>query len=203
MTTQAVPASRTKSRIYLIAIIALFFGPLLIAWLLVGRWQPGGSVHHGELLNPAQPIVSFSAQRLDGTQLTDKDLYGHWTLLFLNPQSNCAQDCRTQLYNMRQARLALGKNMQRAQTVLLTRVSPSIDFQQWLAQEHSAMSAATLEPQSAAAAFFLQAFPTRNEEAWIYLLDPLGNLLMRYPSDINPKGILEDLKRLFKYSKIG
>jgi hypothetical protein len=53
--------------------------------------------------------------------------------------------------------------------------------------------------------FFTQAFADGSAAVgeWIYLIDPLGNLLMRYGSDANPKGMLEDLERLLKYSKIG
>ena len=37
----------------------------------------------------------------------------------------------------------------------------------------------------------------------LYIIDPLGNLMMSYPPDINPRGIMKDLKKLLKFSRIG
>jgi len=51
---------------------------------------------------------------------------------------------------------------------------------------------------------FLQAFVEAEQgSGWIYLVDPLGNLLMRYPTTVKPGGMLKDLKRLLRLSKIG
>lgn len=203
MATADVNEKASKSRIYLLIIIALFAVPLLLAWLLVGRWQPGGFVHHGELLNPAQPIQQLQAQTLEGSELDQSTLQHYWTLVFINNEKNCDDNCRQSLYNMRQIRLALGKNIDRAQTLLLLSEAPDDDLQTWLSREHAAMlKAVGNEPTRT---FFQNAFPTddNNKDSWIYLTDPLGNLVMRYGLSVDSKGILEDLRRLMKYSKIG
>ena len=202
MAASNIEKKAARSRIYLLIIIALFVIPLLIAWLLVGRWQPSGSVHHGELLNPAQPISHLQAQPLSGDALDKVYLQRYWTLVYINQTKACDNECRDGLYNMRQIRLALGKNIDRAQTLLLLAEKPDNELQAWLAKEHLAMTKAVSDDKTMD--FFQQAFSgDSHQNSWIYLVDPLGNLVMRYGIEVNSKGILKDLKRLMKYSKIG
>lgn len=191
---------QAKNRLFLVFIIALFAVPLLVAWLLVGHWQPAATRNHGELLNPVRPLMQFAATEVDGAELDSRYLHGRWTLVY-PAGSDCGQDCRTSLYDMRQVRLALGKDIDRLQTLLLLPQAPSAELSAWLAQEH------TQTTQAIAAApttdFFVQAFPDAAIGDGLYLLDPLGNLVLRYRADVDPRDILKDIKHLLKLSKIG
>lgn len=182
--------------------MALFVAPLLAAWLLVGHWRPAGTTHHGELLDPARPVVHLGVRQANGQELNTAFLRGRWTLAYLGG-AGCGERCQHGLYNMRQVRLALGKDMGRAQTLLMLSEAPGSELVQWLNHEHAAMTVGVAD--AATLSFFDQAFAGSSAapNEWIYVIDPLGNLLMRYRTDDNPKGILEDLRRLFKYSKIG
>ncbi|MEZ5600135.1 MAG: hypothetical protein R3F36_03615 [Candidatus Competibacteraceae bacterium] len=73
---------------------------------------------------------------------------------------------------------------------------------QWLATEHAAMllGLADAKTRNSLPEAFGQPGPSGD---WVYLLDPLGNLLMRYPVTVNPSGILKDLRRLLRLSEIG
>lgn len=103
---------------------------------------------------------------------------------------------------MRQVRLALGKDIDRAQTLYMPAQVPSADLLEWLGREHAAMTVGTAD--QATVDFFMQVFPNpAADKHWIYLIDPLGNVLMRYDSEQDPKGMLKDLKHLLKLSKIG
>ncbi len=204
MSTEILHPSRNRNRVYLLLLIALCIVPIVVAWLMVGRWQPGGTVNHGELLNPARPVTQFQLGQMDGGALDVDYLRGRWTLAYLG--AGCAHSCQNALYIMRQVHLALGKDAPRAQTLLMLAEAPDQELRQWLQQEHKAMTVGVSDATTHN--FFLHAFPeVAIEGDWIYLLDPLGNLLMRYRTELqNPvdsKGILDDLKRLFKYSKIG
>ncbi|MCB1777483.1 MAG: hypothetical protein KDI50_08600 [Candidatus Competibacteraceae bacterium] len=184
-------------------VIACFVLPLVTAWLLLAdNWRPSGSAQHGELLKPAQPLPNLLLTPIAGHPWNAAALHNHWLMVYVGGTTNCNEHCRAALYDMRQVRLALGKEIVRVSTVLLLDEMPEADFREWLAVEHAEMLAgvASVEIRNA----FLQAFPEAGQVgAWIYLVDPLGNLLMRYPTTVNPGGILKDLKRLLRLSKIG
>ena len=192
-----------RQRLILLFVIACFVLPLTVAWwLLADHWRPSGSVQHGELLNPAQPLPNLRFTPVDGRSLDEAALRNHWLMVYVGGATNCDEQCRTALYDMRQVRLALGKEIVRVNTVLLLDGMPTVDLRNWLAAEHAEMlaGAASAEIRND----FLQAFPEAGQVgAWIYLVDPLGNVLMRYPTTVKPGGMLKDLKRLLRLSKIG
>lgn len=191
-----------RQRLILLFIIACFAVPLAAAWLLVGRWQPNSSIQHGELLNPARPLANLRFTTLDTPALDQMSIRAHWVLVYLYPAAECNAPCQTVLYNMRQARLALGKDMGRVKTLLLLDAPPNPTLYQWLTAEHPAMMVgiADVVTRNELSSAFGSA-DTAGE--WIYLLDPLGNLLMRYSTAVDPRGILKDLQRLLRLSNIG
>jgi len=190
-----------RQRLYLILIIACFLVPLALSWWLVGHWRPSGSAQHGELLNPAQPLVelpfSLGGQPADATAFQ-----GFWVLIHAASAAECAAPCQTALYDMRQVRLALGKDLERVKTLVLLDGPPMEELRQWLEVEHAEMAVGSTDAATQDRLNAAFPIPGRADE-WIYLVDPLGNLLMRYPVTVDPSGILKDLKRLLRLSKIG
>lgn len=201
MKTDSSPA-RWRPRLMLLFIIACFAVPLATAWWLVGHWTPAGTGQHGELLHPARPLPAPRFTPLDDGGPDGTALRGHWGLVYVGSATACRASCQTALYDLRQVRLALGKDMGRVKTVLLLDDVPVPGLRQWLATEHAAMVVGVAD--LAARTELTGAFPTPGVAGeWIYLLDPLGNLLMRYPVGGEPRGMLEDLRRLLRLSKIG
>jgi len=196
----AIPAV-WRARLALLLIIACFAVPLASAWLLVGHWRPEGSVQHGELLDPARP-VELRLVLPDGKPLASAGLHGRWILAYIGSATSCDERCRTGLYDIRQVRLALGRDMDRVKTLLLLESQPEADFQRWLSAEHPALTVGLAD--SATRTALTNAFQSPGQVGdWLYVLDPLGNLLMRYRIDVEPRGLLKDLQRLLKWSKIG
>jgi hypothetical protein len=190
-----------RQRLILLFIIACFVVPLATAWLLVGTWHPGSSVQHGDLLNPARPLTALRFTSPDHAPQADSPPRGYWLLIWVNSATACAGACQTALYDMRQVRLALGKDMDRVKTLLLLDGSPDADLRQWLASEHPALTVGVAEASTRTE--LSGAFGVSSGGEWIYLVDPLNNLLMRYPATVEPRGMLKDLQRLLRLSKIG
>lgn len=123
-------------------------------------------------------------------------------MIYVGSATACDERCRTALYDMRQVRLALGKDRERVNTLLLLEETPAPALRQWLADQHAALLVGVAD--RAARAELVGAFPTPGTAGdWIYLLDPLGNLLMRYPVASEPRGMFKDLQRLLRLSKVG
>jgi hypothetical protein len=106
---------------------------------------------------------------------------------------------------MRQVRLAQGENLRRVQRLfLVTGASDSADLSTVL-DDYPDMAAAWLSPEQVAAiapVFSVEGISMQDADN-IYLVDPLGNLMMYYPPEVDPRGMIQDLQRLLKYSRIG
>ena len=202
MTAVATNPNLKRNRRYLLLLLALFALPPLAAWLLIDVWRPGVTVHHGELLDPAQPLPALQGLDTNGVPFDPELLRGRWAMAYLSAGQACQESCQTTLYQMRQMQIALGKDMQRVQTVLMFTSEPQADILDWLQQEHDAMLKIILSDQTVVH-LITEAFESEVVGQGIYLIDPLGNLFMRYAPDTDPGDILKDFKRLLKYSKIG
>jgi hypothetical protein len=202
---------RPHQRRLLIALVLLFFAPLGLAfYLYYGHvsWRPGGRVNHGDLIDPARPLPALALPLAAGggaadSVSTDPDFLRHrWTLLYWGPGS-CPARCRTNLYNTRQVRTALDRDRDRVQRVFIAQ-GDCCDMEYLRAQHPDLI---TVRATSAAAPL-LALLPgadgssAANAER-IYLIDPLGNLMMSYAPDAKPKGMLEDMKRLLGLSHVG
>ena len=100
---------------------------------------------------------------------------------------------------MRQSRLSLNNEMTRVNRVFLA--TSTCCNNEFLDREHPGQ--VTLDATGPEAASLVAAFPTADRERSLYVVDPLGNLVMRYDTRDTPKGLLDDLKKLLKLSHIG
>jgi cytochrome oxidase Cu insertion factor (SCO1/SenC/PrrC family) len=196
----AAPSIR-RARLKLLGIAAVFAGPLLaasLAYLARDVLPVPEPVSHGEIIEPARPLKPFSLATPTGGRLKLEDLRGHWTLVFVD--GACDKDCKKILYYTRQIREALGRDADRVRRLYLltTAVSPG-DLNALLA-EHPGLLMAFASPEQAR--FTLQLTDSEKENA-VYVVDPLGNLMMRYSERAKPKGMLKDLKKLLRISRVG
>jgi len=208
MTTATSPKpGKARSRLILLLLFLVFAGPMLVAWLVATNqdWRPPGSVAHGTLVTPIRPLPSLTLKRLDGDPLTLEDLRGQWTLLYIGP-SLCGDVCQKNLYNIRQARLALGEDTHRVQRLMVLTDTDHADALARTLTQHEGLLVASAE--GGVLSRFLQHFhvtegDSPEREQRIYTLDPLGNLVLFYEPDADPKGLLKDLERLLKASQVG
>src|SRR5262249_7470572 len=183
-------ALRARNLRMLAMLAGLFLLPLVIAfWMYYGTaWRPARHVNHGDLITPARPLPAANAE------LFQKK----WSLVYIG-NGQCDEACRRSLYVMRQTRLSLNSEIKRVQRVFV--VTSDCCARDFLAREHQGLVVldATAPPASA----LLDVFPAEQRERSVFIVDPLGNLMMRYDMRQNPKGLLEDLKKLLTLSHIG
>jgi len=204
-TREAVKASQRK----LLLILACFGVPLLLAtvWLQVLRASDGtvGDTSRGQLVQPPLPFEDFALQDVDGQPWQLADLRGLWTLLYL-PEGECSDACEKNLYHMRQVRLALNHRMDRVQRVVVTDAPQQLGEE--LVAEHPGLLVLGGDP-AARSSFVDQvraAEAAMGDDAsftGIYLVDPNGNLMLRFAEDLDPRSMLKDVKHLLKISRIG
>lgn len=186
-----------KSRIQFLLIAAFFVGPLAIAaWLYFGGsdWRPVGQTNHGTLIEPVITLPMASLPTAAGLQTPPEFLRGKWSLLYLE-RSDCGERCRHTLVQLRQIRLAFGAEADRLQRVFLC--DGAIPEAPWFEAGHRGLIYAI----SAAGSSLTAALGPL--DSGLYIVDPLGNLMMRYPIDTQSKAIYQDLKKLLKLSRIG
>lgn len=187
-----------RSNLQAWALVLLFFGPLAVAVYLYydTDWRPGDSNNHGELIVPAVPLPAVELPVQGGGRTGPGFLRDNWSLVYVG-RDGCGAPCREALYNGRQMRLALGRLMDRVDRVYLyVGAPPEAEF---IAAEHPDMVVADASGPEAAG--LLGALAGQPEGYW--LVDPLGNAMMRYPADQAPRGMMDDIKRLLRLSRIG
>ena len=184
-----------KSRLSLWLLIALCTAPVVASYVAFYFMPPSGHVNYGELIE-ARPLPDARLALADGTPLQWHQLKGKWLMVIVD-SGTCDAECQRKLLYLRQVRLAQGKNMDRVERVwLITDAALPADpvvreFQgTWLIR--------------AAGSEFLRQFPAQRAAAdHIYVIDPLGNLMLRFPRDADPRKMVKDIARLLKISRIG
>lgn len=190
-----------RGRIQFLLLALLFIGPLAIAWVLYfggGAWKPAGTTNHGILIEPPAllPEVRIAESGPDGS---DGDLRGRWTMLYLDGGA-CGDRCLAALDLSARVRLALGRRLARVQRAYIAEGPEPLpvlpEGQSDLMMAHA--SRPDLAP-------LLEALPADlpRDGSEILLVDPLGNLMMRFPLTEDPKGMLGDIKKLLRVSRIG
>jgi cytochrome oxidase Cu insertion factor (SCO1/SenC/PrrC family) len=179
---------------------AIFFLPLIASFYMYygSSWRPAASTAHGELYQPAKPLPQAELRDSNGKVGPVNIFSEKWSLVYIG-NGACDEACKTSLYFMRQTRLSLNNDMTRVNRVFLA-TSACCD-NNFLEREHPGLL--SYDASGPEAAMLVAAFPATDRERSLYVVDPLGNLVMRYDTRDNPKGLLEDLKKLLKLSHIG
>jgi len=209
---QVLSASRQRgflsSRQALVLLALMFMAPAFVAWVMhnssVQGWRPEGTTNRGMLVHPARPLTLPQAMTIAGKPANDF-LQGRWTLLYIG-DADCDAVCNENLYKMRQVRTAQNENMRRVQQLYLVLDEAVPAALQTLLDNEYKETAATLVAADEAgqiSPYFLIDGVSMQAAERVYVIDPLGNLMMYYPADADPGGMLKDLKKLLKYSKIG
>lgn len=183
------PEPRGQRRtLYLL--LALFFVPLAAAFILYygTDWRPVSGTNHGELLQPLRKLPPAAGA-----------LEGKWALVYVGDGA-CDEACRNALYIARQTHVLLNKDMDRLDRAFVaTSGCCNLEF---LDAEHEGIKVfdASLTDERMALEAVL---PPGDHAHDLFVVDPMLNVVLRFDARENPKGLLEDLKKLLKLSHIG
>ncbi|WP_428774123.1 hypothetical protein [Vibrio sp.] len=174
-----------RGRMILLLIVAFFVLPVIVAkTVLEKHWYQSGVTNHGQLFNPEISLAELNVSN----PLQQKS----WQLAYVVPKQ-CQQSCLRQLYLLSQSHMALGKYQQRVTPVLM--MTPDSD------QMVDTSKFAVIRLNGDAELPF--------SEADYLIVDPLGQLVMRYPEVeeqammSQSKDLLADFRKLLKLSRIG
>ncbi|MBK8638852.1 MAG: hypothetical protein IPN92_11420 [Chromatiaceae bacterium] len=186
----------------LLVMIAIFAAPSLGAWFLYfnPEYLPSGRANQGELISPVVPIPArLELITPEGAPLDREALMGRWTLVFLTGR-DCPAPCQSRLRDLRQIRLALGEGSLSTERLLIMVDPDGQGMDAELAREFGGMRVARTDVAGGKELLDLLG---QGDSALgrIYILDPMGNLMMRYASDAPAKDTLKDMGRLIKASR--
>ena len=202
--TPSINPSGGRRKLLLIA--ALFVLPMLVAYALYySGWRPEAVHPHGELVQPARPVADAALVLLDGKPMRFSELRGKWTLVTFSA-AECLSPCERNLVKMRQVIAAQGKESERVQSILVVKDARTHDWLNYAIKDYPGMRIVTGPAEAVAALareFTLPAGNPLDNLNRVYLVDPLGNLMMSYPADADPTGMRKDLAKLLRVSQIG
>jgi hypothetical protein len=183
----------------LLLIIFVCASPLIFSYLTYYVIKPEGRTNYGDLLDPRKyPIPELGATLMDGTPTALDSFKGKWLMVQVD-SGDCAAACRTHLLDLRQLRLMQGKEMERIERVWLITDQKPLDTV--LMREYDGTHMIRVKPELLKS--WLPATEGTVVEDHIYLIDPLGNLMLRFPKDPDPSKMKKDIGKLLKASAIG
>jgi hypothetical protein len=189
-------ARQRKSRRTLALVAAVCIAPFVGSFALYWFWQPSARINYGDLLEGVAVPAGALAAHAGGKPFDFAQLKGRW--IFVTVDSGACDDyCQKKLWKMRQVRLTQGKYPERIERV-------------WLVTDALPVSAETAKAYegtwiaNAQTGDVLKAFPYSGARRdHIFLVDPLGNVVLRYPKDADPSRMKKDITRLLRVSRIG
>jgi cytochrome oxidase Cu insertion factor (SCO1/SenC/PrrC family) len=190
----------SNQRIKFIALILVFLSPFIAGWLAFYVFEVRPDSHHyGTLVEPVRPLSFPQLTSLDERQI-NPEFWRKWTFVVID-NDGCQQQCQQNLYYLRQTRIALGRDAERVQNVLMLNQPADEELRQFL-EEYPALTVMQSPGSEITELFDVPGFTT-GDTPMLYLIDPAGNLMMTFPAVNEPKSILSDLRRLLKVSQIG
>ncbi|AMK28701.1 MULTISPECIES: hypothetical protein [Pseudomonas] len=178
---------KPRGRLQLLLILFVVLGPMILATFMykLKFWVPEGRSYHGVMIGNGEGRADIGIDAQDE----------RWQLLVSAPEA-CAEECRQLVYLARQIQVGLGRDASRASHALAAAQPLAADYQALLGREYPQLRRYPLDVQR-----YVQKVGEVGPQLWI--VDPHGNLVLRYDAKVNGKHVLDDLRHLLKLSNIG
>ncbi len=192
--------SQGRSRKVLVLLAVIFLLPFSVAALLhLLEIKPGGK-SYGDLIQPPRQLQIPLLHDAQGKEFAAIKWQKKWNLVTVNPAS-CDDACQAQTHMLRQVHISLGKETDRVQRIVLMPAEINSEALADLQKKYPDLI--LLIGTDAVTTQFASEFESVGQAENVYLVDPLGNLMMYYPQNFEPKGLRADLIRLLKNSWAG
>jgi cytochrome oxidase Cu insertion factor (SCO1/SenC/PrrC family) len=192
---------RNRKRLTLVALMALFLSPVIAAWL----WTPDTFRNRGELIDPPRPLVNVQMISADGNNVDLATLFGRWTYVFF-VATGCDESCKQLADAIERVRLSQGKNEKRVRLMVVT-LNPdslsSLEEIRLIMPKTIVLGVSASKKKQLLRQFMLQGGESMPQSDSVFLVDPMGNLMMNYPVNTDPTDLRKDISRLLRASRIG
>ena len=197
---RAVDTVRRAGRAKLVVLFVLFLLPVVASYLAYYVFPSQQRTNYGDLIDPQRDVPDAAAVGLDGKPVALSALRGRWMLLTVDSTA-CERACTDKLWMMRQVRLTTGKDRDRIERVWLVTDSGAVRPELLAEFDGTVMARTDAAAFAAALPVDAQAGTQLTDHVWV--IDPLGHVMMRFPKQADPNKVKKDVTKLLKVSRIG
>lgn len=186
----------TVGRVKMLLVLLVCAAPVIASYLSYYVLRPEGRSNYGALILPTRSLPPLALRSLSGEAFDAMRLKGQWLLVVVGP-SACSGDCEQRLYLQRQLREMLGRERERVDKLWLITDDQALPPPLWDAIRN-APAMTVLRADRAAVAAWLQPQSGQALEDHLYVVDPMGEWMMRMPARPEPSRVKRDLERLLR-----
>jgi hypothetical protein len=180
----------------LYAVLAICIAPVAASYFAYYVMPPSGRTNYGALITPPRSVpAAIKLTRLDGTAFQFASLAGRWVMLSASG-AECSERCNAALLQMRQQRLMTGKDRDRVERLWL--VTDAAPLSTMILREYEGTQ--IVRAPASTVRDWLALEPGVASDGIVWLVDPMGNLMLRWPQDPEPQKVKKDLARLLTAS---
>lgn len=195
----AIDPQRTRSgRWKMLLVLLMCAAPVIASYFTYFVIRPEGRTNYGTLILPTRSMPALALGTLDGAPVTAASLRGQWLLVVVGP-SSCDEACQKRLFMQRQLREMLGRERDRLDKVWLVTDGGAV-AEPLRAAMQAGVPTQVLRVDAAALAQWLQPEAGRELAEHLYVVDPMGEWMMRVPANAEPPRVKRDLDKLLRAS---
>ena len=192
-------ASHWRRYRVLYLLIAVTLAPILASYFAYYVMPPSGRTNYGTLVEPQRPVPAMAATALDGTAFDLGSLKDKWIFVMVDGGA-CDEYCQSKLFHMRQQRTMTGKEREAIERVWF--ITDREPLSTMLMREYEGTYFIRADERELQAFLALPGGSNASLRDHIWVIDPYGNLMLRWPRNPDPKGTKGDIARLLRASAL-
>jgi cytochrome oxidase Cu insertion factor (SCO1/SenC/PrrC family) len=193
------PVTTSRNPYTIWFVVLAFVAPVVLAYVMYFTRAISTYTNHGEILNPLVDISKFELKDESGKAIDREQFTRQWVLISFVGK-DCDGKCNARLYDSRQVHKSLGDDQERIDRMIIHLEPPSEELTNLISTEYPKVINVYGDEQKISDALGEKAQLRNNV---IYIMDPIGNVMMRFTQDQSKKDLKADLKKLLKVSQIG
>ena len=195
---QAERGRTFSGRVKMLLVLLVCAAPVIASYFTYFVIRPDGRTNYGTLIVPTRSLPTLALRTLDGAEVAPRSLRGQWLLVAVGP-STCDAACQQRLFMQRQLREMLGRERDRLDKVWFITDSGAL-APQWRGALEGGAPVQALRAEREALARWLEPAAGQALEDHLYLVDPMGEWMLRLPARPEPARVKRDLERLLRAS---